>query len=377
MTAPPVKLLSCDTHLEHWPTVLRDYVPTECHDLLEKAPEMVVLWGGLPVFGKECIPVNMLSGIGRYSEIAPGRFDISTQEIPGAYGGPKEYLGWLDIDGCDAAVTVPGIAIGACMGAAKGLGRDLYLQFIQGYNNWVSDFCSEAPERLLGCAAVPTTSIDDAIEELRRVRKLAGIRTVGPGCYPNGTSSPTLEDDRYWAETLELGMPVTLHGGISSPVAGLSNQFDAAAWIMGQIEATTGGPFSAVQLILSGVFDRLPDLRFIILECGAGWLPYMMGELNHMYYRHKYWAGIDVKNPPSWYCTSGNLMWNLIADRTAIKLRYDIGVDNLSMATDFPHSNSQYPWSKQRALDLTDGIPAQERYDILWGNAARYYGLES
>jgi predicted TIM-barrel fold metal-dependent hydrolase len=145
---------------------------------------------------------------------------------------------------------------------------------------------------------------------------------------------------------------------------------------MGQVECTTGGPYSAVQLILSGVFDRFPDLRFIILECGAGWLPYIMGELNHMYSRHKYWAGINVEQPPSWYCTSGNILWNLIADRTAIKLRDEIGVANLSMATDFPHSNSQYPWSKVRAMELTDGIPAQERHEIMWQNAAKYYRLE-
>jgi predicted TIM-barrel fold metal-dependent hydrolase len=377
MTQPPVKLLSCDTHLEHWPTVLTDYVPAECRDLLETAPSLMVLWGGVPVFGKECIPVNMMGGIGRFSEIAPGRFDISTQEIPGAYGGPKEYLGWLDLDGCDAAVLVPGIAIGACMGAAKGTGdRDAYLGFIRGYNNWVSDFCSENPERLLGCAAVPGTSVDDAIEELRRVRDLPAIRTVGPSNFPNGTTTPDLDDDRYWAATLDLDMPITLHGGISSPVQGLRTPWDAAAWIMGQVECTTGGPYSAVQLILSGVFDRFPDLRFIILECGAGWLPYMMGELNHMYSRHKYWAGINVEQPPSWYCTSGNILWNLIADRTAIKLRDEIGVANLSMATDFPHSNSQYPWSKVRAMELTDGIPAQERHEIMWQNAAKYYRLE-
>jgi predicted TIM-barrel fold metal-dependent hydrolase len=146
-------------------------------------------------------------------------------------------------------------------------------------------------------------------------------------------------------------------------------------WIIGQTETTTGGPFTAAQIILSGLFDRLPDLRFLIAECGAGWLPYMMGEMDHMYYRHRHWAGFELVNPPSWYCTSGNLVWNLIADHTAIKLRDDIGIANLTWASDFPHSNCQYPYAEVRAKELTAPLTDQERYDVLWGNAARFYRL--
>src|SRR5690606_25901184 len=200
----------------------------------------------------------------------------------------------------------------------------------RGYNNWLSDFCNQYPDRLKGAGLIPVTSIEDAIAETRRLKDLPCMISVSPASFPNGTASPKPEDDKYWAAALDMDMPITLHGGISSPMSGMTSPQDAAAWIIGHVEITTGGPFSATQLILSGVFDRFPGLSFIVLECGAGWLPFSMQQMDHFYSRQRYWAGIEIANPPSWYCTSGNLIWNVISDRVAIEMRDRIGVANLT-----------------------------------------------
>lgn len=374
---PDVRLLSCDTHLEHWPTVLKNHIPEEYHGLMDEGPYKTVLWGTTPFYGPDGVTLSVMAGHGKYSEVRPGTIDIRTQEVAGAYGGPKDYIEWLDIDGVTSAVLHMGVAIGSTMGAARGSGdKECYMAYIQGFNNWLSEFCSEYPDRLLGAAAIPGTGIEDAIAELERVSQLPGIVTISPGAYPNGSSSPKLEDDKFWARAMELKMPITLHGGISSPVHGLNSLQDGAAWIIGHTEVTTGGPYSSTQLILSGVFDRLPDLRFNILECGAGFLPYMMQQMDHMYDRHRFWAGFDLKNPPSWYCTSGNLLWNVISDRVAIDNIDQIGEQNITWCSDFPHSNSEYPMSRKSAGILTHDLTNEVRDKILWGNAARFYGLE-
>src|SRR5690606_32415570 len=303
--------------------------------------------------------------------------DIRTQQIPGAYGGPDEYAKWMRLDGVTTAVILPGAALGATIGGARASGnKDDYLAILHGYSNYVTEFCQAYPDLLVGGACLPTTGVDDANAELRRVRKLPGIRTVSPGGCRHGPATPRPEDGRFYAEALDLAMAITLHGGISSPIGGIKTDRDAATWIIGHVEVTTGGPYSATQLIMSGVFDRFPKLRFIMLECGAGWLPFSMDTMNHFYDRQRFWAGIDLKNPPSWYCTSGNLLWNIICDKTAIKMRDEIGVDNLSWSSAFPHGNSEWPESRARALKLLDGVTDEERHKILWGNAARFYGLE-
>ena len=375
--SPEIKLLSCDTHLEHWPTVLKNHIPKKYHGLMDEAPYKVVLWDSLPFYGPDGITLSVMAGHGKYSQVRPGTIDIRSQEIPGAYGGPKDYVEWLDIDGVTSAVLHMGIAIGSTIGAARGTGdKDCYMAYIKGFNNWLSEFCSEYPDRLLGAAAIPGTGVEDAIEELERVNQLPGIITVSPGAYPNGSSSPKPEDDKFWKRAMELNMPITLHGGISSPVNGLNDLQDGAAWIIGHTEVTTGGPYSASQLILSGVFDRLPNLQFNILECGAGFLPYMMQQMDHMYDRHRFWAGIDLKNPPSWYCTHGNILWNVISDHVAINNIDQIGERNITWCSDFPHSNSEYPMSRKSACLLTSDLSDEVRNDVLWGNAARFYSLE-
>lgn len=379
MNNVPVKLLSCDTHLEHWATVLNDYVPSKYHHLFEQAPYKIKIHGHTPCYGADGVEVNTLGGHRRFWEVRKGTLDTKTQKIPGAYGGPKEYTEWMKIGGITAAVVLPGGPTGSTIGMARGaLDKEGYLEVLRGYNNFASDFAAANPEVLLGAACLPTTGVDDAIAEMRRVRKLPGIRTVAPAAFPNGSGTPLPEDDRFYAEALDLAMPLTMHGGWSSPIGGCKNDLDVAAWIIGHVEVVTGGPYTVTQLILSGVLDRFPELRFIVQEAGAGWLPFSMDIMDHFYDRQRFWAGLaDLKNPPSWYCTSGNFLWNIICDRTAVKMRDLIGVDNLSWSSDFPHGNTEWPETRVRALQLLADCTAEERHKILWANAAKFYGLES
>src|SRR3972149_10148767 len=148
---PPVRLLSCDTHLEHFATIIKDYVPSKYHEDLSVAARGAMMMGPFSHYGPEGITLSALAGYGRWSEIKPGAFDIRTDKIPGTYGGPKEYLNWLDQDGVTAAGGLPSNSVGAALGAVKGRKDfDGYRALVQGYNNWLSDFCAECPDRLLG-----------------------------------------------------------------------------------------------------------------------------------------------------------------------------------------------------------------------------------
>jgi predicted TIM-barrel fold metal-dependent hydrolase len=359
---------------------MSDYVDEKFHEILKNALSVITHWpDALPYHGPEGIPTGTLAGSQEFHKARIGKYDLETMEIPGTYGGAKDYMEWMDLDGVETAVILPGATLSTALGMVGALcPPEDKVEFIRGYNNFISDFCAEYPGRLLGGICVPHTSIDDAITELKRAKSLPGMCTIAPGNFPNGTSSPQPEDDRFYQACLDLGVPYTLHGGISSPTRGsLKSGRDVATWIIGHTEVATGGPFSASQLILSGVFDRLPEMRFIVLEAGASWLPFMMSTMDHMWDRHRHWAGFELKNPPSWYCTSGNILWNIMADRPAIEFRDRIGVENLSWSSDFPHSNSDWPHSQVSAMQLCAGIPAKERYDILWGNAAKFYGIES
>ena len=88
---------------------------------------------------------------------------------------------------------------------------EVYKAVIRGYNDWLGEeYCSVAPDRLIGMGVIPITNVDDAIAEMKHCKKL-GLKGVLLGGLPNGKGYPTPEDDRFWAAALDLDMPITVH----------------------------------------------------------------------------------------------------------------------------------------------------------------------
>jgi predicted TIM-barrel fold metal-dependent hydrolase len=58
-----------------------------------------------------------------------------------------------------------------------------------------------------------------------------------------------------------------------------------------------------------------------------------------------------------------------------LRLRHDIGVDNILWSSDYPHPDTTWPHSGEVIERQFAGMPADERTAILSGNATRLYGL--
>ena len=80
------------------------------------------------------------------------------------------------------------------------------------YNDWITDFCKAAPNRLFAAAILPLQNMDFALEELQRVARIPSVRAV--------FIRPVFVEDRYlnhpyyeplWAELERLGMTAAVH----------------------------------------------------------------------------------------------------------------------------------------------------------------------
>src|SRR5205814_2251799 len=120
-----------------------------------------------------------------------------------------------DTDFTYAQVLHPSIAL---LGPSTFSEHDAELQIActAAYNDWLSEFCSTNPDRLIGLGLVPTTGVEDAIAEMRRVRDLPGMKGVMLGGWPNGGAHPSPADDRFWAEAQDMDVPVVIHVGLGS-----------------------------------------------------------------------------------------------------------------------------------------------------------------
>lgn len=370
------RVIDVDQHLEHSPRVWARYVPEQYRHHVEQKPGQE--WG-VNMGGIRELWLHMQAGRCMPKDIKP--IDPPYEIAPGAHGDTKDRLREMDQDGISGALLFCGTPTGSEIPKIKHTGgRDAYLAVIRAFNNWMSDFCAPCPERLFGVAMIPSSSIDDAIEELRRVRKLPGIKAIVNMGFPAGGGKITAEDDKFWAETLKLGMPITIHGSINGPwwAFGIEKwtKREFALWNIGRIDSVTGGPLCAAELVISGVFDRFPELMFCIAECGASWVPYFMSNMDHYYYKHRYWGGFEeLKHAPSEYIRRGHIQFNSIYDPTAVRLRDEIGVGNIVFSSDFPHVASDWPQTQMTINAMFEGAPLDVRDAILWKNAARWLHL--
>jgi predicted TIM-barrel fold metal-dependent hydrolase len=139
------------------------------------------------------------------------------------------------------------------------------------------------------------------------------------------------------------------------------------------------GAVNAMQMALSGVFDRFPDLRIFFAENQIGWIPFFLEMADLRFHRHARWTADElgwkpVERLPSEYARE-HCYWGFQQDRTGVLMRDRIGLDKLVWATDFPHQESEWPESRN-VIELNfEGVPLGEVRMMTSGNVSRLFGL--
>lgn len=309
-------------------------------------------------------------------------------------GSPRQRIAEQDQDGIDAEVLFP-----SQQGGPKFWRRvddnAAYKAIVRAYNTWLAEeYCAADPQRLIGVGIMPLgCELDDVIDELNLCHKL-GYKTVLLQGFPSGKAYPSEEDDRFWARALELAMPISIHvdldrtGERKGPLFKYPNESDEVMKKLshdlvdqvGRFGPVRGnGSIPAVQWTLSGLFDRFPQLKIFFAENQIGWLPFFLQSAEVRYDRHHLWAqrllGFKpLKRPVSEYILE-HCLWGFQFDRVGVELRHKLNVDNLMWGSDFPHQESDWPDS-MKILDRNfAGVPEQERYKMVCGNAVKFFRL--
>jgi predicted TIM-barrel fold metal-dependent hydrolase len=383
-------VISGDTHLEIDSNVWIDRIPAQHRD---RAPRVVRTPEGADAWMVEGAPLqdmvfSLYAGKGR-DTWAP--FQQRYEDSAGT-GPPKQRLAEQDIDGISAEVLFPGANGPRFWRHIRD--DDCYLAFVHAYNTFLAEeYCAEDPARLIGVGAIPWTNVDDAISEMTYCHE-QGLRAVMLGVFPNGTGSPKPEDDAFWATALELGMVVTVHveldrsrGGQLTKMIDMSDTSERARRSLPPEAVITqqcsvfgrAGATNVMQLALTGVFDRFPDLRIFLAENAIGWIPFWLEQADVRFHRHRRWVERElgwkpVQRLPSEYARD-HCYWGFQQDRTGVIMREAIGVDKLIWATDFPHQESDWPESR-KIIDLNFAdVPIDEVRMMTNGNVSRLFGL--
>lgn len=252
------------------------------------------------------------------------------------------------------------------------------------HNRWLAEFCAEEPVRRAGIGLLHLNDIDDAIEDVQWIAA-NGLRggVLLPLPSPSDVHLKPLNDpsyDRLWAVIQDCDLVINQHSGQGSP-SYTEGQGSKALWAMEMSFFVQRG---FTHLIMGGVFERFPKLRYILTESGSAWAAKLMQQMDGMWMAWKAGAigEIDtsrdpaLKEPPSFYAKRNCWYGASFPSPRDIAGRDVVGLDKILWGNDYPHYEGCYPYSRENMRFAFSDLEEREVRMLLGENAAALYGFD-
>ena len=300
------------------------------------------------------------------------------EDVPEAAYVPEERLKAMDVDKVDYAVLYPNVAGLAGEVLARIEDPELELACVQAYNDWILEEWAATSPRLIPQCIVPLSSLDVAAQEIRRSVSRGHRGVVFPSVPMHLRDLPHINDPDYdviWQTCQDLEVPIGFHAGASSRL-----QFPAFEGLSpGQSSALANitRPISSVPVVANFLYSRIlmrfPRLKIVFAETTLTWATYILELADHQFERQRLIQEGYTMTPSEMFRQSCYFTgWY---DRTGIRTRHSIGVDNIMWGTSFPLATSVWPESAKAIERCFEGVPAQEREQMLFGNAVSLYKI--
>jgi predicted TIM-barrel fold metal-dependent hydrolase len=249
------------------------------------------------------------------------------------------------------------------------------------YNEWLAEYCSVAPERLVGIGLVPAYDMHVAVAESQwcRDQGLRGVQVwqTPPAHLPfNGRHYEPL-----WEVCSDLGLPVSLHiltgfdygkAGLAHPDILSSGELLFKLGINEKLLAVTN---SLTELIVSGVMDRHRGLKIVLVENEVGWLPFFVDQLDYYYEHYAETSPVRLERLPS-AAFREQIAATFFRDPYAAFVATCFDGHNIMWSSDYPHGNSTWPHSQQVVADRLESLPEEVVHRLVWGNVSELFNLD-
>ena len=303
---------------------------------------------------------------------------------------PVKRLADMDADGMTQAILFGGGPLGT-------FDNELYMASYEAYQNWLLDWAGADRNRLFPVGYLPMRDIDETIGHIQRLAK-AGFKAINLPAFPQNpnaweTSSNVAnmksgqvsaltgdpqsalqyyqpEFDRLFSVIEDCDLAVTMHLGGRTPRFGDKLHFLAD---MPMSKLAMAEPIS--MFIFHGIFQRHPKLRLGTIESGVGWMAWFTEYVTRTWEKQRFWTESPLTESPTFYME--RQVWgSFIQDRTGILCRDLPGAKNIMWSSDYPHSETTFPISRDIILRDFEGVPAEATRDIICNNARHFFRLD-
>jgi predicted TIM-barrel fold metal-dependent hydrolase len=323
-----------------------------------------------------------LGGVAQAGAVMPNRNDNPQRwrDVPNVIYDPRERLKAMDRDGVDYAVLYPTVA--GAGGQTFGRLDDpaLELACAQAYNDWLLEEWASVSERFIPQCIVPIFPVEAAVTEVCRAVANGHKGVIYPAVPMELREVPHINDtayDPFWATCQDLGVPICFHAGASTaiqipPYSGYSPILAAAFQAITESASMVS---VLVNLLISKIFLRFPELKVVLAGSALGWGAYLL-EYTDFQFKGDQLAknGYDLKPSEMFKRQCFLVGWY---DQAALQVRRYIGTENILWSTQFPQATSTWPDSVEYIDKSFAAVPESDRKKILWDNAAELYQIQA
>ena len=309
-------------------------------------------------------------------------------DIPESTWHAGARLAHMDAEGIHAQVLYPNLGGFGSGGFLALKEPELMLECVRAYNDFLVDWCSADPNRLLPVAAMPFWDVNECVKEVERA-VAKGHRAVLAGSQPDYWGQPPLVSphwDPLWAAVQDAGVPVSFHIGsgdmselLTDPVGiGQRANFARLSSMIFMQNVTC-----IADLIFGGICHRFPNLDFVSVESGVGWIQSYLEAADWQFVNsetRREHPELDLLPSEYFQRQIYGCFWFESAGLASALSAFP---DNLMWETDFPHPTCQHPSLEgglaQRPADYAEkafaGVSEGVAEKVLHSTAARLYGI--
>ncbi len=374
------EIIDCDTHITEPPDVWTSRVPAR---FVEHVPHVVRNDAGVDVWLLDGVQIYTagITALAGWPTPFPSAPPTYEDMHPAAYDAHAR-LELMDGNRIWAQVLYPNVA---------GFGSQKFLQIgddalklicVEVYNDFLRDWAAADPRRLITIMSMPFWDVDACVREVER-GAAAGHRGVLFTGEPQRFGLPYLGEkhwDPLWAAAQDAGLPIHFHIG-SGDVGNIFSaervaaHGTAATYALSSVDLFLKNGLQVADLLLSGVLPRFPDLKFVSVESGIGWIPFVLEAVDHSYREGRPHRTSEWELMPSEYFRRQVYATHWFETVPLRRLLDDLPLDNLLFETDFPHPTCLYADVAGRVAEAFHGIEPDLRRKLLWGNGAELYGI--
>jgi predicted TIM-barrel fold metal-dependent hydrolase len=281
----------------------------------------------------------------------------------------------LDRENLDAVLLYPTLC---AMWLAECEDEELTQAYLRAYNRFIVDFCADSGGRLVPIGSLSLGDPEAAEREVVAMAE-AGVAGVWVPTFSH-TRLPTAHPShmRVFEAAAEAGLPVGIHPCLEPKWAApgrfgemTSNRY---AFFL-NVTAGDSVRHAFTSFFQYGVFERLPALKLVVLECGASWIGYWLDRMDSTWHSPQGVATREIMpEKPSTYFR--RQCWiSADPDETSLPgVMQVVGEDRFFWASDFPHPDHPPEYIPNIEARVA-GMDAGARDKLLGDNVRQAYGL--